>query len=275
MSNTMIPVILSGGSGTRLWPLSRKQRPKQFLPVVDSKCSLLQSTLIRLQGVQDLQSPVIVCNEDHRFIVAEQLNELNLSHQGVLLEPVGRNTAPAISLAALHLVKSDPDAVMLVLPADHVITDIEAFHEAIYKAEKIAKQGKLVTFGIVPNKAEVGYGYIKFSKDTLSPNNKDAYNVEGFIEKPDYPTAEGYVKEGSYLWNSGMFMFKAAQYLASVKEHEPSVLSTCLKSIELAQMDIDFIRIDCDSFSECPSIAIDKGVMEKAENIMVVPLEAT
>ncbi|MCK5813881.1 MAG: mannose-1-phosphate guanylyltransferase/mannose-6-phosphate isomerase [Cocleimonas sp.] len=269
----MIPVILSGGSGTRLWPLSRKQRPKQFLPVVDEDNTLLQSTLLRLQGVSHLQPPIIVCNEDHRFMVAEQLHELNLAHQGILLEPVGRNTAPAIVLAALHALKADPDAMMLVLPADHVITDIQRFHIAIDHAEKTAKQGKLVTFGIVPNKAETGYGYIKYNKQDAEIKPL-AYKVEQFVEKPDQATAESYLNDGHYLWNSGMFMFQAKNYLDSVAQYEPDILQACQVAIQKAERDIDFIRVDNKSFSSSPNISIDNAIMERSDNIALIPLDA-
>ena len=196
---SLVPVILSGGSGTRLWPLSRKQRPKQFLPVVDDQ-TLFQSTLLRLQGMAEIESALVVCNEDHRFMVAEQLRESGLSHQGILLEPVGRNTAPAIALAlaALYLMAQGKDANLLVLPADHVIRDIPALHAAIATAQLAANDGYLVTFGIVPNKAETGYGYIRRG---LSPvpdakEQQDVYRVAAFVEKPDQTTAEHYISSG-------------------------------------------------------------------------------
>ena len=269
----MIPVILSGGSGTRLWPLSRKQRPKQFLPVVDEENTLLQSTLLRLQGLKGLQAPIIVCNKDHRFMVAEQLHELGLEHQGILLEPIGRNTAPAIALAALHALKADPDSMLLVLPADHVISNIQAFHNAIEAAEKTAKQGKLVTFGIVPNKAETGYGYIKYNQHQLD-SEQISYKVEQFVEKPDQATAESYLKDGHYLWNSGMFMFQATSYLDSIRQYQPDILQSSDNALEKARQDIDFIRIDSDSFSRSPNISIDNAIMEKANNIALIPLDA-
>ncbi len=269
----MIPVILSGGSGTRLWPLSRKQRPKQFLPVVDEENTLLQSTLLRLQGLKPLQAPIIVCNKEHRFMVAEQLHELNLEHQGILLEPIGRNTAPAIVLAALHALKADPEAMLLVLPADHVMSNIQAFHYAIEIAEKTAKQGKLVTFGIVPNKPETGYGYIKYNQHQAE-SKQIAYKVEQFVEKPDQITAESYLKDGHYLWNSGMFMFQATSYLNAVEQYQPEILQACHAALEKARQDIDFIRIDNDSFSTSPNISIDNAIMEKANNIALIPLDA-
>lgn len=269
----MIPVILSGGSGTRLWPLSRKQRPKQFLPVVDEENTLLQSTLLRLQGLELLQAPIIVCNEEHRFMVAEQLHQLNLEHQGILLEPVGRNTAPAIVLAALHALKADTEAMLLVLPADHVILNVEAFHQAIDIAEKTAKQDKLVTFGIIPNKAETGYGYIKYNKH--KPDSEQmSYKVEKFVEKPDQATAESYLKDGDYLWNSGMFMFQAKHYLDSVEKYAPDILEACHFALQQAKQDVDFVRINSKNFSVSPNVSIDNAIMEKAENIALIPLDA-
>ncbi|MGV6853464.1 MAG: mannose-1-phosphate guanylyltransferase, partial [bacterium] len=206
----MIPVILSGGSGTRLWPLSRKQRPKQFLPVVEEE-TLFQSTVLRLKGIDDLEAPLIVCNENHRFMVAEQLRQLELSNQGIILEPIGRNTAPAIALAAIQASRCDPEARLLILPADHVIQDNEAFRKAIAHANQIAYSEYLVTFGIVPTAAETGYGYIQAINNL--PDTKDTMLIKKFVEKPDLATATKYLENGNYFWNSGMFMFRADVYL--------------------------------------------------------------
>ena len=261
----IIPVILSGGSGTRLWPLSRKLRPKQFLAIVGED-TLFQSTLKRLQQLDNLLEPIIVCNEEHRFMVAEQLRELGVKESSILLEPIGRNTAPAIALAAL-LAKNKQlsDAILLVLPADHIIKNEIALHQAIQKALPLADSGKLVTFGIVPNCAETGYGYIQ---------HDGASQVLRFVEKPDKPTAEAYVNSGEYLWNSGMFLFKASSFLETLSQYEPDILHSCQTALEHPHSDKDFMRINAEAFKTCPSISIDYAVMEKAKNVAVTPLDA-
>ena len=200
----IIPVILSGGSGTRLWPLSRKLRPKQFLPIV-SEDSLFQMTLQRLTGLPEVQSPLIVCNEEHRFLAAEQLREINIKSKGIILEPEGKNTAPAIALSALKLNNNYKDPILLVLSADHLIKNINAFHHSISIASKLAEKNKLVTFGIVPDKSETGYGYIEVKKN----NSDEYYEIKSFKEKPNKTNAKKYIESGKYLWNSGMFVFKA------------------------------------------------------------------
>jgi len=263
----MIPVILSGGSGSRLWPLSRQQRPKQFLPVVD-ELTLFQSTLERVVGLAGVQAPIVVCNEDHRFMVAEQMRTLGLDNQGIILEPVGKNTAPAIALAALSLVEYDKDAVMLVLPADHIIRDVTAYHQAIAIAEKAAKEGDLVTFGIVPTHAETGYGYIQ------AEAGLPIMAVKAFVEKPDAQTAKAYLQQGGYLWNSGMFMFRVDRYLEELKKYQTDVYSACELAMQNIEPDGDFIRIEATTFSASPSISIDYAVMEKTNNAVVVPLDA-
>ena len=204
----IIPVILSGGSGTRLWPLSRKQYPKQYLPLASDN-TMLQETILRLNGLDNLADPIIVCNADHRFLVAEQCQQIGIKKPTILLEPVGRNTAPAIAAAALQSLRDSENSTLLVLSADHVIQDVEAFHQAVNIAGNQAQEGKLATFGIVPTDANTGYGYIKSSKD----NNNGAYKVEEFVEKPDLKTAEVYLEQGCYLWNSGMFMFQAHTFI--------------------------------------------------------------
>jgi len=198
----IIPVILSGGSGTRLWPLSRKQYPKQYLPLAGDN-TMLQETMLRLGGLDNVADPIIICNADHRFLVAEQCQQIDIKNPTILLEPVGRNTAPAIAAAALQSLKDSDDAILLVLSADHVIQDVEVFHQAINIASSQAQDGKLATFGIVPTDANTGYGYIKSSEENID----GAYKVEEFVEKPDLKTAESYLEQGNYLWNSGMFMF--------------------------------------------------------------------
>jgi len=263
----MIPVILSGGSGTRLWPLSRGQYPKQFLPLV-SENTMLQETLLRLSGLKQLQPPIAVCNEDHRFMLAEQLWEIHAKPAAIILEPIGKNTAPAVALAALSA--QSPDDILLVLPADHVINNLEAFHTAVNQARELAEQGYLVTFGIVPTEPETGYGYIKRAS---SPQGA-AFNVEAFVEKPDLETAKHYLQTGYYFWNSGMFAFKAGVYLAELEKFHPTMLATCKQALSTAKIDLDFVRLNKEIFSTCPSDSIDYAVMEKTDKAVVIPLDA-
>jgi mannose-1-phosphate guanylyltransferase/mannose-1-phosphate guanylyltransferase/mannose-6-phosphate isomerase len=263
----MIPVILSGGSGTRLWPLSRGQYPKQFLPLV-SDHTMVQETLLRLAGLVGLKAPIAVCNEDHRFMMAEQLWEIDAKPAAIILEPVGKNTAPAVALAALTA--ESEDDVLLVLPADHVISNIEAFHKAIVEAEILAGQGFLVTFGIVPTEPETGYGYIK--RDSLQQGA--AFNVVAFVEKPNLDTAKQYLQTENYFWNSGMFAFKAGSFLKELEKFNPKMLSICEKALKAATVDLDFIRLDKEIFSSGPSDSIDYAVMEKTDKAVVIPLDA-
>ncbi|MGZ8240506.1 MAG: mannose-1-phosphate guanylyltransferase/mannose-6-phosphate isomerase [Methylobacter sp.] len=263
----MIPVILSGGSGTRLWPLSRGQYPKQFLPLV-SDHTMVQETLLRLAGLVGLKSPIAVCNEDHRFMMAEQLWEIGAKPTAIILEPVGKNTAPAVAMAALSA--EFPDDVLLVLPADHVISDIEAFHKAIVEAEILAGQGFLVTFGIVPTEPETGYGYIK--RDSLQQGA--AFNVAAFVEKPNLDTATQYLQTGNYFWNSGMFAFTAGSFLKELEKFNPKMLAICEKALKAAKVDLDFVRLDKEIFSSAPSDSIDYAVMEKTDKAVVIPLDA-
>jgi mannose-1-phosphate guanylyltransferase/mannose-6-phosphate isomerase len=266
---TIIPVILSGGSGTRLWPLSRKQYPKQYLPLAGDN-TMLQETILRLSGLDNLADPIIVCNADHRFLVAEQCQQIDIQDPIVLLEPIGRNTAPAIAVAALQSLKVTDDAVLLVLSADHVIQDVEAFHQAINVANAQAQEGKLATFGIVPTDANTGYGYIKSSKN----NNDGAYKVEEFVEKPDIETAQSYLEQGNYLWNSGMFMFKATTLIDELTTHSPDIVTSVNDAVNNAEQDLDFIRLDKKAFESSPSDSIDYALMEKSDNVVVVPLDA-
>jgi len=262
----MIPVILSGGSGTRLWPLSRSSYPKQFLPLVSDK-TMVQETLLRLKGLL-LESPIAVCNQEHRFLMAEQLLEMNAQPESIILEPVGRNTAPALAVAALAA--KDPDAILLVLPADHVISDVAAFQSAVQKAEKLAEADYLVTFGIVPNAPETGYGYIKRAEARFD----EAYKVAEFIEKPNAEVAQTYIDSGDYYWNSGMFAFKASRYLEELEKFAPDMLKACRTALELAEVDRDFVRLESAAFKQCPSDSIDYAVMEKTDKSVVIPLEA-
>ncbi len=264
----ILPVILSGGSGTRLWPYSRSQYPKQFLPLVSEK-TMLQETVDRLLNFSDkvaIDNPLVICNEDHRFMVAEQLRAMGIASKDIILEPFGRNTAPAIALAAL----SQPDALLMVLPADHVIKDITAFEHAVSLAEKEANEDKLVTFGIVPTAPETGYGYVKAG----DASGEGSRAVEQFVEKPDQATAESYLASGDYLWNSGMFLFKASRYLEELEKFNPEMLKVCREAMNLASKDLDFTRISSDSFEHCPDDSIDYAVMEKTQNAVVVPLDA-
>ncbi len=263
----MTPVILSGGSGTRLWPLSRGHYPKQFLPLV-TKNTMLQETMLRLNGVPGLTSPIAVCNEGHRFMMAEQLLEIGIKPQVILLEPVGKNTAPAVALAALSA--ESKDDVLLVLPADHVITDVEAFQKGIKEAEILAQRGYLVTFGIVPTSAETGYGYIM--RDSLKIDS--GFKVAAFVEKPDVVTAKNYLKSGDYLWNSGMFAFTAGNFIKELEKYNPKMLAVCSQALETANTDLDFTRLDKAIFSTCPSDSIDYAIMEKTDKAVVIPLEA-
>lgn len=263
----MIPVILSGGSGTRLWPLSRGQFPKQFLPLI-SNHTMLQETMLRLNDVAGMKAPITVCNEDHRFMMAEQLWEIGVKPSAIILEPVGKNTAPAVALAALAA--ESEDDVLLVLPADHVISDLEVFHNAIAQARVLAEQGRLVTFGIVPTEPETGYGYIK--RDTLQQG--EAFNVAAFVEKPDLNTAGHYLESGDYFWNSGMFAFRADVFLRELNKFNPDILSACKRALDAAKVDLDFIRLDKAHFSVCPADSIDYAVMEKTDKAVVIPLDA-
>lgn len=263
----MIPVVLSGGSGTRLWPLSRGQYPKQFLPLVSGK-TMIQETLLRLAGVSGLQPPIAVCNEDHRFMMAEQLWEIGCKPGAIILEPVGKNTAPAVAMAALSA--SSPDDALLILPADHVIADTATFHKAIAKAENLAQQDLLVTFGIVANAPETGYGYIKAGAERVG----DGFKVAAFVEKPDAETAQAYLDSGDYFWNSGMFAFKAGVFLHELEKFNPQMLKVCRAALAAAKTDLDFTRLDRAVFSTCPADSIDYAVMEKTDKAAVIPLDA-
>ncbi|AKC86797.1 mannose-1-phosphate guanylyltransferase/mannose-6-phosphate isomerase [Pseudoxanthomonas suwonensis] len=260
----MIPVILSGGSGTRLWPLSREAYPKQFLPLA-GKNTMLQATWQRVAALASA-APILVANEDHRFMVAEQLREVDCKPAAILLEPVGRNTAPAIAAAALQATADGEDPLLLVLPSDHVIADAAAFRSAVSQAATAAEAGRLVTFGIVPTGPETGYGYIKATAGEV------VRDVERFVEKPDAATAEGYVASGEYFWNSGMFLFRASRYLAELERHAPAMLTACRAAFAAARRDEDFVRLDKAAFAACPADSIDYAVMEKTADAAVLPI---
>ena len=264
--NTVQPVILSGGSGTRLWPLSREAYPKQFLPLA-GKLTMLQATWQRVAPIAS-RGPLVIANEEHRFVAAEQLQQVGAEPAAIILEPVGRNTAPAIAVAALEATRDGADALLLVLPSDHVITDEAAFRAAVQAAAGAAEAGKLVTFGIVPTGPETGYGYIK------AADGQGVRAVERFVEKPDLDTATGYVASGQYYWNSGMFLFKASRYLQELERLQPAMLSACRNAWQSARRDADFTRLDKDAFTAVPSDSIDYAVMEKTADAVVVPLDA-
>lgn len=266
----IVPVIMAGGTGSRLWPMSRELYPKQFLRL-NGEQSMLQDTVSRLDGL-NVSAPMLICNEQHRFLAAEQLRQIDRLSNNIILEPVGRNTAPAIALAALSVIANGQNPLMLVLAADHVIENTQAFHQAIHAATPLAEQGKLVTFGIVATGPETGYGYIQRG-DSFGDS---AFNVKRFVEKPDLATAEEYLASGEYYWNSGMFLFSAERYLQELTAFRPDILEACQKAISGVKIDSvqDFIRVDLEAFSNCPDESVDYAVMEKTSDAVVIPLDA-
>ena len=265
----LTPVILSGGSGTRLWPLSRPEYPKQYLSLLGEN-TMLQETILRLNGLSNLADPIIICNVEHRFLVAEQCHQIGLNNPVILLEPFARNTAPAIAAASLYCIKHSGDSSLLVLSADHVIQDVDAFHQAVNVATKKAKNGKLVIFGIEPSNANTGYGYIKASDE-----GKDGtFEVEEFVEKPDQKTAEFYLEQLNYLWNSGIFMFQASSVIDELKMHAPDIVSSVNSAVNNAMQDLDFIRLEKNAFESSPSDSIDCALIEKSKNVVVIRLDA-
>ena len=273
--NSIIPVILSGGSGTRLWPLSRESYPKQFLALdSQTKKTLLQKTYERLRGLEGLENPIVICNEDHRFIVAEQFREINTDPQAIILEPVGRNTAPAIAVAALKAISLGKDPLLLILAADHLIENIIEFQRVIQSAKVYAKQGRLVTFGIVPTCAETGYGYIEAKELNDDEDQIDGLEINKFIEKPNQEIAEKLIKDSRYTWNSGMFLFKASSIISELEKFSPEIINYCKIAIEKDVEDLDFLRLETESFKKCPKISLDIAVMEKTKLGTVLPLNA-
>ena len=267
----LLPVIMAGGTGSRLWPMSRELYPKQFLRLYGQR-SMLQETVLRLDDV-DAREPVVICNQEHRFLVAEQLRQINKLSHNIILEPVGRNTAPAIALAALSAIENGDDPILLVLAADHIINNKSAFHQAVKSAFKFAMQGRLVTFGIVPTGAESGYGYIHRGQEEVLGENI-AYQVSRFVEKPNKETAESYLASGEYYWNSGMFMFRAKKYLEELEKFRPDILESCKAAIRGCKDSDEFIKIDRDLFIACPDESVDYAVMEKTTDAVVVGLDA-
>jgi len=266
--SAIVPVILSGGSGTRLWPLSREHYPKQLLALTGPH-TLLQETAMRLDGLGDVAAPIVVCNEEHRFLVAEQLRQIDHQPQAMLLEPIGRNTAPALTLAALAAARTD--SVLLVMPADHVIRSRDAFHAVVRSGYEQAKAGKLVTFGIVPTHPETGYGYIRKGEIVAG---EQVFKVAQFVEKPDVETAGKYMASGEYLWNSGIFMMTAGRWLEEIRRYRPDIAQACDATWQTRVPDMDFVRIAKEVFERCPSESIDYAVMEKTRDAAVIPLDA-
>jgi mannose-1-phosphate guanylyltransferase / mannose-6-phosphate isomerase len=282
----IIPLILSGGSGTRLWPLSRELYPKQLLALC-GKQTMLQETALRLGALEGVAAPIVICNEEHRFMVAEQLRQVGVQPRAIVLEPVGRNTAPAAAVGALLGIAEDKEAVLLVLPADHLIRDTGAFAGAIRRGVSAAEDGKLVTFGIVPKNPETGYGYIKIgersgargeggegSSQSKATGAEGVFAVERFVEKPDLETAKGYVDSGEYLWNSGMFLFRADRYLEELGRTVPEMVERSREALERSAKDLDFVRLDRAAFQACPGDSIDYAVMERTARAAVVPMDA-
>jgi mannose-1-phosphate guanylyltransferase/mannose-6-phosphate isomerase len=263
------PVILSGGAGSRLWPLSRSLFPKQLLALVGER-SLIQDTMLRAQAA-DFAAPLIICNSEHRFLVAEQMREVGISPQAIVLEPAGRNTAPAAAVAALMVARQDPEALLLLMPADHIVRNRTAFLQAVAQAAAAARQDHLVTFGITPDSAETGYGYIR--RGAALKDLEGCFAVARFVEKPDAATAADYVASGDYSWNSGMFLFKASAFLAELTRLEPDLVAQCRTAVTEGKQDLDFLRLQDAAFLKAKSVSIDYAVMERTDKAAVVPVD--
>ncbi len=266
----IMPVILAGGAGTRLWPLSRELFPKQLIDLYNEN-TMLQNTMLRVEKLDDVAQPIVVCNEEHRFMTAEQLRVIGVNADEIILEPIGKNTAPAIAVAALKAIKRDDDPVLLVLPADHVVEKVDDFYQAVQSGLEYAEQGDLITFGIVPNSPETGYGYIK--KGHILSEKTGIAKIEKFVEKPDADTAVKYVESGLFCWNSGMFMFKASSIIQELEIHTPEILRLCREVVEEGTKDLDFFRLGPEKFAEVPSDSIDYAVMEKTLKGVMIPLD--
>jgi mannose-1-phosphate guanylyltransferase/mannose-6-phosphate isomerase len=275
----IIPVILAGGSGTRLWPLSRDLNPKQLLKLNGDR-TMLQQTVQRVIGFEGMQAPLVICNEKQKHLVAQQLRDIRIRNSGIFLEPMGRNTAPAVAVAALKALSMSLESMILVLPADHLIQDEEKFHQALAVAAEFASDGNLVTFGIVPDRPETGYGYIRkgrgvpFAPEFGIGDDISVFAIDRFVEKPDFETARSYVNSGEYCWNSGMFMFRSASVLEEMKNHVPEIVTACQEAYNHGKTDQEFFSLDKDAFSKCPSDSIDYAVMEKTELGVMIPLDA-
>ena len=273
-SPKIIPLILCGGTGKRLWPLSRQSFPKQFLNLLSEKeYSLFQDTYLRVAGINNIQKPILLCNEEHRFIVAEQIREINIEPQSIILEPFGRNTAPAIALGALKALEVEEDPILLILSSDHVIKDEENFKVVIQSASKKVMEGKLITFGIVPTNPETGYGYIE-SEEILNVEKSLGSSIKAFYEKPNIINAKKYIKNKCFYWNTGIFLFKAKSILNSLEKHTPEIVDLCRNSLKESNLDLDFQRINKKHFQTCPNVSIDVAVMEKTDKGYVYPLKA-
>ena len=271
--NPIIPVILCGGSGTRLWPLSRKSFPKQFLSLTsDDKDSLLQKTIKRVSNLKKISSPILVCNEEHRFLVAEQMRGINIKNFSILLEPFGRNTAPAIAISALKALEKNDDPILLILSSDHEILNKEKFINTLNAGINYAENEKLVTFGILPTSPETGYGYIKAAKPFA--DNLQGIDIKEFLEKPDLERAKELIEDKRFTWNSGIFMFKAKTIIEEIKKYSPDIIKYCQESLKQSRNDLDFVRLEKMSFEKCPNISIDCAVMEKTKKGTVLPLDA-
>jgi mannose-1-phosphate guanylyltransferase/mannose-6-phosphate isomerase len=269
-NQNVFPVILSGGSGSRLWPMSRAHYPKQLLPLASER-TMLQETAFRVEPGNRYQAPIVIANNEHRFIVAEQLQQVGIAPRSIVLEPIGRNTAPAAAIAALLLVQETPDAIMALLPSDHVVLDGVAFNAAIDSAVEAAVKGALVTFGVTPDRPETGYGYIK--QGAASTMVSGVFSVDRFVEKPDQETAQSYLQSGDFLWNSGMFVFGAQAYLDQLRSANPDMVEACEAALVASETDLDFIRLDRDAFEKCPSDSIDYAVMETTQDAAVIPVD--
>lgn len=270
----MYPIILAGGSGTRLWPLSRELYPKQLLELAGPH-TMIQDTILRIRDLNGMKPPIVICNEKHRFMVAEQLRQIGVTPEAIILEPVGRNTAPAVAVAALKAMADGEDPLILILPADHFIKNVQAFHQAVNTGAHFARQGHLITFGILPESPETGYGYIR--KGPALPAADEHLSsvsaIDRFVEKPDFETARHYVDSGEYLWNSGMFMFKSSVIWAELEAHVPDIASACQRAFKNGRADLDFLRLNHEAFESCPSDSIDYAVMEKTSRGAMVPFQ--